>query len=66
MHAHGPADASAACLDSALPVCHAACHAGDGGAAEDQHWAVLKLAWGVLLSQYGPDTAAGKHELFAW
>ena len=44
------------------PACHAAWPAGEGGAAEDQHWAVLKLAWGVLLSQYGPDTAAGKHE----
>ena len=34
--------------------------AGNGGSAEDQHWAVLKLAWGVLLSQYGPESAAGE------
>lgn len=32
---------------------------GSGGSAEDAHGAALKLAWGVLLSQYGPDISAG-------
>lgn len=32
---------------------------GGGGGPEDAHGAVLKLAWGVLLSQYGPESAAG-------
>ena len=31
-----------------------------GSAADDPHGAVLKLAWGVLLSQYGPESAAGR------
>lgn len=31
-----------------------------GGSREDQHGAVVKLAWGVLLSQYGPESAAGQ------
>ena len=30
-----------------------------GGAGDDPYAAVLKLAWGVLLSQYGPEHAAG-------
>lgn len=29
------------------------------GAGEDAHGSVLKLAWGVLLSQYGPEHVAG-------
>ncbi|KAL4457392.1 hypothetical protein ABPG75_012257 [Micractinium tetrahymenae] len=31
-----------------------------GGAGDDAHGAVLKLAWGVLLSQYGPEHVAGR------
>lgn len=30
------------------------------GAGDDAHGGVLKLAWGVLLSQYGPEHAAGE------
>ena len=33
-----------------------------GGGAEDAHCAALKLAWGVLLSQYGAESAAGEGE----
>ena len=31
---------------------------GGGGTLDDPHWAVLKLGWGVLLSQYGAEHAA--------
>ncbi|KAL4441042.1 hypothetical protein ABPG77_010473 [Micractinium sp. CCAP 211/92] len=33
---------------------------GGSGAGEDAHGSVLKLAWGVLLSQYGPEHVAGR------
>lgn len=35
---------------------------GAHGGAEEPHGAVLRLAWGVLLSQYGPESAAGEWE----
>ena len=36
---------------------------GGGIGGEDAHCAILKLAWGVLLSQYGGESAAGEAEL---
>lgn len=51
----------AVCIPRMLPHLKPCTHPpAGGGSREDQHGAVVKLAWGVLLSQYGPESAAGQ------